>query len=294
MEVKLPLEAVASLVSKTPDELRAELFEGEGDAVTQKANAHEYIREALGGKIKRVGEDQYKRRERELKESYEGLLAKKGIDANGRSFDEILEDIATKATAKPADKTAPLEELLKRSDVSEYLKTATEKQVAALKAELDKTTQELTSTRNEYTRTQRLTAARAALERELDAMGWDDGGELRAARLDLLAKQLPIDRLNVDNGQVVLLDDKGEPMRDNLHNPVPFSAWVEKVNVFPKTQGQAPRSTPPAGNQQQAQPTLKLASEQAGLEMLREAEAARDHNKKAQILRALGELGRKK
>lgn len=291
MEVKLPLEAVASLVSKSPDELKAELFEGEGESIKQKATAHDYIREALGGKIKSVGEDQYKRRERELKTQYERLLAEKGIDAKGRQFDEILEELATKATAKPADQTAPLEELLKRRDVSDYLKTATEQQVAALKKQLEATTQELTQTRTEYTRTQKLTAARAALERELDALGWDDGGELRTARLELLAKQLPVDQIKVENGQVVLLDEKGEPMRDNLHNPVPFSAWVEKVNVFPKAPGAAPRPTAPTGTQAPAAGTLKLASEQAGLEMLA---AERDPAKRAQILRAMAELGRKK
>ena len=288
MEVKLPLEVLASLTSKSPDELKAEIFEGEGDQLTQKVNATDYIKDAFGAKLKQVGTDQYMRRERELKTQHEQVLAQNGIDVNVRQFNDILIELAAK-TQQPADKAAPLEELLKRRDVSEYLKTATDKQVAALKSELDKTLGELNQTRSEYTRTQKLSTARSVLERELDALGWDDGGELRSQRLKLLASQLPLDQMKVENGQVVMLDDSGEVLKDQFHNPVPFSGWVERHNVFGSKKQTAARTTPPQGGQQGGGSKVVLASIEAGNEMLK---AARTPDEKAAVLRALAELSK--
>lgn len=290
MEVKLPLEVLASLTSKSPDELKAEIFEGEGDQLAQRVNATDYIKDAFGAKLKQVGTEQYKRRERELKTEHEHVLAQNGIDVNGRQFNDILVELAAK-TQQPADQAAPLEELLKRKDVSDYLKTATDKQVAALKSELDKTLGELNQTRSEYTRTQKLSTARSVLERELDALGWDDGGELRSQRLKLLASQLPLDQMKVENGQIVLLDESGEVLKDQFFTAIPFSSWVEKHNVFGSKKQTAPRTTPPQGGQQGGGSKVVLASIEAGNEMLK---AARTPDEKATVLRALAELSKGK
>jgi hypothetical protein len=236
--VKPIVEALASLTKQNAGELIEQWFDesAEGEELKPKEgiNVANELKELIRGKIREVADDQHGRGKRETAEDWEKMLRNAGLKDTSLRGEEALSAFVTQIKSEKGDKggsDAITPELL---DTDETAKQWLESKVKALKEAKEAAEAKVQEVTTSYHRKQLVNTAKSKAVEILDNIKWIDGGEdMRSKRVETIHKLLDFDRLKLDDsGNLVVLDDNGQPLKDDNFNPVSFDGFVKQINPF--------------------------------------------------------------
>lgn len=295
MDVTISLEALARLIGKKAVELKSELFDGEGEEAKLKEGAQSLIDAAFAKKFAAIKDENHGRGLRKAMEVVEDWVKSKGfIPEDGIQGAELLEAWATtlqKSDGGEKGKKLTPEQMESDPVAQEWLTT----KVKALKEAHDKKTglltEQLIQAQNKSLRDRVQREALAVL----DASNWVSGDDedMKKRRVDTIFRLLEYDHLKEDkSGNVVVVDESGNPRKDATFNAISFADYVKGINPFgvhqydPDKKSPSPPPTPPGGQP----PKIKIRDGKHYEELRRGIIAKEaDPTKRQAALKELGE-----
>jgi hypothetical protein len=248
------LEGIAALFNKPQTEL-SQLYTGENNDTLDEEKALAAIKEWMTAKVKDVQKNQHARGIKETAEAWESALAKiaqdrkiqlpedvKGVEALN-AFVETLTSVDPKAK----DGELSIEDIRKLRN----FQLAVEDTIKPIKTKLTEAEKALNEERQVNTvKFNREKVIQAALQ-TLEDSKWKAGEtpeekELRRATIleRLEFRTGGFKRVKVEGDTITLLDENGNPLKDDLQDTVDFKKWVSGLNpfgvhVFDKSKGSA-------------------------------------------------------
>ena len=232
--VSIPLEDIARLTGKKAVELESELFDANGEEVTQKEGAIQAIDAAFGQKFTAIKDESHGRGLRKSMETVESWVKSKGYtpDTDVKGTD-LLE--AWAATLQKSEggkgKNLTAEELEQNQIAQEWLSAKAKALKEGYETKIGALTDQLTQAQQK--------SLRARVQREalsvLDGSNWIAGedAETRQKRVAAIFRLLEYDHIREDEqGNIVVVDDSGNVRKDATFNPVSFTDYVKETNPF--------------------------------------------------------------
>jgi len=234
MQITFNLEDLARLTTKSAEELKKSLLiESDEGEPTLKEEAPSIVAKAIQEKMKTISSDQYSRGKRETMEDVEDWAKNKGAKGDGQGF-ELLDGLVENlkgAPPKAEDESLTFDALEKNEIAKQWFEQRTEK----LRTDLDSTKNEYLTYKEQVKKQQVQQAARQRAMDILNARKWNAGDDeqQQAVRRKLMYKNLDDANLDVtEDGDIVLLDDKGTPVKDDHYNTIKFEDFVVQNNPF--------------------------------------------------------------
>lgn len=238
MSKKLIQGLAQNLFKKTEDQV-ADLF-GDDDAIDE-AKVIDFFKKELSAKVKEVGENQLGRGRKDahglwnkiIKEKANALDVELGEELSESDLVEALLSGVKPATGKATELTVDqLKQLPLYKQVLDEEVKALKQKIADTEADKAKSVAQVMAQLN------RSTAEQAAFD-ALEAAKWRKGESdeeitrRKSTIMDLLRLHTNnFQSVKVDGGKVFLVDEKGEIRKDDLHNPIEYSAFVSGLNPF--------------------------------------------------------------
>lgn len=275
-EIKFSLEEASSLTGIKVDELERQFKNAEGE-VKDPAEISKIVSAAIIDKIKNHGEDQRKRGIREKGQEIEGVIRKFGISEFSDAQDAItklVEDVKKKAKpSKEGDDELTKEQIMSSPIYKELL----EGEISTIKTALGEKEQELSSLHKEVSLSEvkRIAHDKAMKVLNDNNANFGEGNKLQQARFDQFFRALGYDNLKVVNGTVVVTDDNGDPLLDQMKNQVSFDDYVKNNWLFGWNKGGG-GSPPPPGGGPGGSPGLVITSSEQFQEALKGAKTAKE------------------
>jgi len=224
------LELLARLTGIATTELEAQLkANASEDGTLDKATVTKVLNDAFSDKFKKVGEEQLKRGKREKAEALEkeisdkyGVTGAKGID---------LVKLAVEK-AKPAAKT---DELTKENALeNEIVKDLQEELRTALKGKYEETITSLqTQIKDQAQKNHRAKVLGTAKDFYLkNKAKITTDGVLDARKWKTLEVLITQQKYKEVDGVLQLIDEKGNRVNDEFHEPIKFEDHLKELNPF--------------------------------------------------------------
>lgn len=267
-------EGIATLFNKSQNEL-AQLYSGD-DNTLDEDKALIAIKEWLTAKVKDVQKNQHSRGIKETATAWETALSQLAQERKITMPEDVQGVEALKAfvdsltTADPKNPTAdiPADEIRKLKN----FQLAVEDTIKPIKLKLTETEQQLDQERTLNTVKFNREKVIAAAFQTLDGAKWKAGDtdDEKAARRATILERLEyrtngFKNVKVEGDQITLLDEHGNPMKNDLQDTVDFNKWVTGLNpfgvhVFDKSKGSAGASSgkPSEGSDYVVQPGVTL------------------------------------
>jgi len=297
MKVEISMELAGKLAGKNPDELKAALYEGDGDELKPRGDADDVFHSLVLDKFKSAERDRVKgevgRAIRERMEELESHV-KPVFEQYGIRFDRLEDGLKKLSEEIPG--TPPTGEEAKELTPEAIKKLPTfqsilDEELSAQKQQYEQHVQEWRSKYEGLTREQVLSKAR---ERALSVLDGKNAvwGEDKAKQLQYFFRAVGTDHIKLDDeGNIMLTDADGNPARDDARNRVSFDNWV--LNNWKEvgyTFHEAPPGSGSAGAQRRSAAgngKIAISSPEQFEEMLKGA--GTDRAKRAQIMEAWAE-----
>jgi hypothetical protein len=238
MKVELSLEALAGLTSTGQEELKSMIFDEKEDgelALKEDANPDHIVSDLLKGKFKKINDERFKAAHRKVSEQFEQSLKEFGYDGSSQGT-EALREFIESVKSQPGNPGKPQEItpewLEKNPTAKEWYQSRFDQDTEKLRQRAAELEQQIQDQQIQYQIKELRSAAMSKAIEVLDASKWDDGGDLRTKRVQTIQRLLPYDRLTIKDGELVVLDDEGNPLRDDLSNPITFDKYVKDLNPF--------------------------------------------------------------
>lgn len=238
MEVKFStnLEALARLTGQSEQELTELLYEsveGEEPKLKEDADPFNLVLDAVKAKLAKAKDDRTDQYKRGLKEG--ALKVEKAIRAHGEFDDDLQGDTlvsalvdslkATKAGDKPTDwKNDP--------KVKDWVNTEVQKRTDGFKSEWQKKNDELEAARLEIQQERHKEKVSKFAFDYLRGKNWNlspnsDEAEVQRQSIEV---QIPFDKTQFDDkGRAYIVDDEGNPKRDDFGNVEYLGAKLDKL-----------------------------------------------------------------
>lgn len=284
------LEDLSRLTGRETAELETELFESvEGEELKLKEGVNIFGlvkdgRKALIERNKKERKDQYNRGLKEGAGKFEKTIRSLGeFDTDLQGVDLLNAFVEVQKSTTGDDITE--EFLAKHSVANQWLNSKLAKSKEAFKAVEDDFKAKL----DKITRERKAEKIDSMAFDWLETNNWNDGeGDIKKSRRSAIRRLLDYDRIAIEDGKPVLLDENGAPARDNLEHPIKWTDHLKEigdaVGGFNKVK---PTSTPPSpGSSGESNNKLKVESKQQFDAHMVEVQAMRDkgqHQKAAKF-----------
>lgn len=232
MNLNISMELAGKLAGQTPENLRAALFEGDGDELTLKNDAEETFRNFVFDKFKEAERDKVKGEVgRALRERMEGLekVIKPIFEKYEISADKLedgLSELSEKIPGEPG-KPGKSQELtpdqIKKLPAYQNL---LDEHLSKIKGERDDWEQKYTQFVDQTKRDKVVSVAREKALSVLDGQNaaWGDN---KSQQLEFFFKAIGTDVLSLDDdGNLSLVDKDGTPLRDDSKNRITYENWI--------------------------------------------------------------------
>lgn len=233
-EVRIPLEELARLTGKTAVELKAELFNSNGEESTQKEDAVKIISSAISSKFTSIRDESHKLGVKSAMEKVEGWVREKGdVPADLRGTELLEAWAATLQKSEGGGKGSKLtaEELEQNEIAQTWLNAKVKTMKEAHERKLSGLTEQLTNAQQKALRDRVQREALAVLEGSKWIAGDDE--DTRKKRVDAIFRLLEYDHIKEDEtGNLIVTDASGMPRKDATFNQVAFSEYVKEANPF--------------------------------------------------------------
>ena len=293
--VSIPLEDIARLTGKKAVELESELFDANGEEITQKEGAIQAIDAAFSQKFTAIKDESHGRGLRKSMETIESWVKSKGYtpesDVKGT---DLLEAWAVTLQKSEPGKGSKLtaEELEQNQIAQEWLSQKAKTLKEGYETKIGALTEQLTQAQQK--------SLRARVQREalsvLDGSNWIAGedAETRTKRVDAIFRLLEYDHIREDDkGNIVVVDDSGNVRKDATFNPVSFADYVKETNPFGFHKfdpgKKSPSPTPQPGKPGDPKPKIVIRDIAHYEQLKKAANQERDVTKRQTLLRELNE-----
>lgn len=293
--VSIPLEDIARLTGKTAVELESDLFNVDGEEITQKEGAIKSIDAAFSQKFTAIKDESHGRGLRKSMETVETWVKSKGYTPESEvKGTDLLEAWAATLQKSEGGKGSKLtaEELEQNQIAQEWLS-------AKAKALKEGYEQKIGTLNEQLTRAQQK-SLRARVQREalgvLESSNWIAGEDedTRKRRVDTIFRLLEYNHLKEDeSGALVVLDDSGNVRKDATFNPVSFGDYVKEVNPFGfhkfDPEKKSPSPNPQPGKPGQDKPKIVIRDHAHYEELRKQRNQERDPAKRQALVKELQE-----
>ena len=298
--INISMELAGKLAGQSPEQLQAALFEGEGEEQKLKDNAEETFHNLILDKFKGAERDKLKgevgRAIRERMESLEQAAKPlfERFEINADRIEDGLQTLSEKIPGKPSKDGKPQELTTDQIKKLPAYQQLLDEEIAAQKAKTEEWERKYSDYVTETQRSQVVTAAREKALSVLDGKNavW---GQDKAQQLNYFFKAIGTDHLSVDDeGNLVLTDSDGNPLRDDARNRVSFQDYI--LNEW-KNAGYTFHEAPPgsgsagasrSGGEGGGSSKITITSKQHYEDLLNSA--GRDFGKRAEITEAYAEF----
>lgn len=293
--VSIPLEDIARLTGKKAVELESELFDANGEEITQKEGAIQAIDAAFSQKFTAIKDESHGRGLRKSMETVESWVKSKGYtpDTDVKGTD-LLE--AWAATLQKSEggkgKNLTAEELEQNQIAQEWLSAKAKALKESYETKIGVLTEQLTQAQQKSLRSR---VQREALS-VLDGSNWIAGedAETRQKRVAAISRLLEYDHIREDEqGNLVVVDDSGNIRKDATFNPVSFTDYVKETNPFGfhkfDPDKKSPSPTPQPGKPGDSKPKIVIRDQAHYDQLKKAANQERDVAKRQLLLKELNE-----
>lgn len=292
------MEEYSRLTGEKVDDLKEKFFdivEGEEPKLKDGVTPGKDLAKGVAAKMKTDRENQYGRGKSEVWTKVEQALEGSGYAGESMGLDALTEHLAN-TKPDPDKKGKPAEitpEALEKSPVARQWLDKKIKPLKDQEAELKQQIKDVETT----AKRDRITAkGKDKMIAHLDSKKWDDGGdELRAKRIRALSNLIDWSRISEDDkGNLIVLDNNGQPALDDLSNPVSFESLVEDANAFGyKKYDKKDGSPPPKGKGDQGDSDLVITSVEQAQKLEKEAYLIKDQAKKIERIQEVSAAKKK-
>lgn len=236
MEITNLIDEFAKLANLAENEV-ADLYtvetDEDGNEVKKIADVNEAvskIKTGIANKFSDIQKNHYGRGLKEGASKFESHI-KQHFESDKQGT-ELLEDYLSHLESK----TNSAKKELKAEDIKSNpaFKDLLNAEVSALKEEADRVKAELENERNKYY-TEKLTdKAQSEAIKILNKLRWvqSDDPDQAEKQKKAIFSLIDYSKVKLDNGQLVLVDEAGEVLKDQYHNPVSYESYIETLNPF--------------------------------------------------------------
>lgn len=225
-KIEISVDYLHKLAGMTREDFLDTIQDENGDLVD---NYESMVSDRIKAKVKEIREDQKNRGFKAGRKEVEKILSENGID----DFEDLADAInELKGKLKPAEpaKSEPANLTIEEIRELPQVKSWFESEVEALKkaiTEAEKLAEERAS------QFQRYKVTNVAMNKAHEALKEANAANLTPKGLEMYLKALGTNNLDIsEDGAITVLDSDGQPMKDDLHNPITFSDYVTKNWAF--------------------------------------------------------------
>lgn len=293
--VNIPLEDLARLTGKKAVELKSEIFDVNGEEITQKESAVETIASLFNRKFTTIKDENHGKGLRIGMQKVEDFVKSKGFtpETELQGTDLIEAWAATLQKSEPGKGSKLTAEELEQNQIAqEWLSAKAKALKEGYEIKIGALTEQLTQAQQK--------SLRARVQREalsvLDSSNWIAGedAETRQKRVAAIFRLLEYDHIREDEkGNIVVVDDSGNVRKDATFNPVSFTDYVKETNPFGfhkfDPDKKSPSPTPQPGRTGDAKPKIVIRDLAHYEQLKKAANQERDVTKRQTLLRELNE-----
>lgn len=293
--VNIPLEDLARLTGKKAVELKSELFDANGEEITQKESAVEAIASLFNRKFTAIKDENHGKGLRKAMQTVEDYVKSKGFtpetEMQGTDLIDAWAATLQKSEGGKGSKLTP-EELEQNQIAQEWLSAKAKALKEGYEAKIGTLTEQLTQAQQKSLRARVQREALAVLESSNWIAGEDD--DTRKRRVDTIFRLLEYNHLKEDeSGALVVLDDSGNVRKDATFNPVSFGDYVKEVNPFGFHKfdpgKNSPSPNPQPGKPGDTKPKIVIRDQAHYEELRKQRNQERDPAKRQALVRELQE-----
>lgn len=294
--VSIQLEDLARLTGKKAVELKSELFNVDGEEITQKDSAGKFIAGLFHRKFESIKDENYGWGQRTANLAIEEYVKSKGFtpESDIKGTTDLLEAWAATLQKSEGGKGSKLttEELEQNQIAQEWLSQKAKALKDGYEAKIGTLNEQLTQAQQKSLKDRVQREALGVLESSNWIAGEDE--DTRRRRVDTIFRLLEYNHLKEDEGgALVVLDDSGNVRKDATFNPVSFGDYVKEVNPFGFHKfdpgKQSPSPNPQPGKPGQDKPKIVIRDQAHYEELRKQRNQERDPAKRQALIKELQE-----
>lgn len=213
------------------DQENAGILEGDNNDQINYTKLLTQVKNGVKAKVKEVAKDKseehYSRGKKETAKEWESKIKELfGLESSTIGFDLLTEAKAAISDGGNAPDNITAEELRKLPIFNETLKEEVKKLNESFDEERNSFTQKIASLEQGELKRFAQSTALAILE----AANFNFGEqETRTTRINTINQLIDYNRLKVEGKEIIMLDEEGNPAKDDLHKPILYKDHVLKI-----------------------------------------------------------------
>ena len=251
---------LANLAENEVNDLYKVETDDEGNEVKKiedVSKAIEVVKTGIANKFSDIQKNHYGRGLKEGASKFESYI--KTQFQSEKQGTELLEDYLSHLETRTSKAKLTADEIKNNP----LYKDLVNSEVKALKEEAERVKQELNAEKSRYYQEKLTDRARNDALKVLDKIRWakSDDPEQAEKQKTAIYRLIDYSKLKLDNNQLVLMDDQGETLKDQYHNPVSFESYIESINPFGVHKVNPNQKAPQTNGVQVSGTTLKIRSQ---------------------------------
>lgn len=227
-KIEVSVDYLSKLAGMPKEDFLAKIQTEEGEL---KENYEATVSDSIKSKIIEIREAQRNRGFKEGRKEIEGWLKGQGIEEYD-DLNEALDTLQSKIKppkgeqSKGGSKDLTLEEIQALPQVQDWFSS----EVKALQAKKAQLETQLTEAQKQF---HSYKVANVATSKAHEALQEAKAANLNPQAVDLYLRALGTNNLDIaQDGKITVLDNEGQPLKDEYHNPIDFKDYVVKNWAF--------------------------------------------------------------
>ena len=297
--VSIPLEDLARLTGKKAVELKSELFDANGEEITQKESALEAIASLFNRKFTAIKDENHGKGLRKAMQTVEDYVKSKGFtpDTEMQGTDLIDAWAATLQKSEPGKGSKLTAEELEANEVAQkWLNDKAKTMKDGYEGKVKELTKKLSEKETSIFRN---TAHKAAIS-ALDDAKWNTGEpedrKIRESTIkDLVDMRIAASRIRpgATEDEILVFDEAGQPAKDATFNLISYEDFVKSINPFGfhkfDPEKKSPSPNPQPGKPGDTKPKIVIRDQAHYDELRKQRNQERDPAKRQALVKELQE-----